>query len=206
MKAGPQERPEPIRAYRLLSPLGAAAHRVKEAKRALRRKWGWVALPAGVLLIVASVLLWRFVILPVRAPPVASVQKMAFPLPDSAEFYDYVGRPEEAIRRVKEAMRLNPYHPNRYWLELGWSQFVAHDDAGAVETLRKMSPLGEGRSFLAGSLAYLGRMEEARAESEKVLKDNPLFSASYIVSTYPFLHDKDREHFLEGYVKAGLPR
>ncbi len=30
---------EPVRVYRLLSHPGAAAHRVKEAKRALRRKW-----------------------------------------------------------------------------------------------------------------------------------------------------------------------
>ncbi len=32
----------------------------------------------------------------------------------SAEFYTDVGRPEEAIRRAKEAMGLNPYHPNWY--------------------------------------------------------------------------------------------
>ena len=73
---------KPIRVYRVLSHPGAAAHRVKEAKKALRRKWGWVALAAGAILIIAAGLLWRFVLLPARAPQVASVQKMAHPLPD----------------------------------------------------------------------------------------------------------------------------
>jgi len=52
----------------------------------------------------------------------------------------------------------------------------------------------------------LGRMEEARAEAEKLLKDNPSFSASHIGSTHPYFHDKDRQHLVEGLIKAGLPR
>ena len=106
----------------------------------------------------------------------------------------------------KEAMCLNSYHPNWYWWELGWAQYVAHDYEGAIETLRQMSPMGEARPYLAASLAQLGRMEEARAEAEKYLKDNPSFSASNWASTHPFLHDKDRQHAVEGFIKAGLPR
>ena len=69
-----------------------------------------------------------------------------------------------------------------------------------------MSPMGEARRFLAASLAQLGRMEEARAEGERFLKDNPSFSTSYWASRSPFLHDKDRQHMVEGHIKAGLPR
>jgi len=124
----------------------------------------------------------------------------------SAEFYTAVGRPEDAIRQIKEAMRLNPSGPNWYLMGLGWAQYVAHDYQGAVETLRKMSPMGEARATLAASLAQLGRMEEARVEAEKYFKDNPSFSASYYASIRPFLHDKDRQHYEEGFIKAGLPR
>jgi len=124
----------------------------------------------------------------------------------SAEFYTDVGRPEEAVKRIKEAMRLNPNYPNWYLYILGISHYVAHDYRGAVETLKKMSPMGEARSNLAASLAQLGRMEEARTEAEKYLKDNPSFSATYAGSTIPFLHDKDRQHLVEGFIKAGLPR
>ncbi|MDH7499831.1 MAG: hypothetical protein QHH30_05535 [candidate division NC10 bacterium] len=49
-------------------------------------------------------------------------------------------------------------------------------------------------------------MEEARSEAEKYLKDNPRSSASDWGSKAPFLHDMDRQHFVEGYIKAGLPR
>ena len=69
-----------------------------------------------------------------------------------------------------------------------------------------MSPIGGARVELAASLAQLGRMEEARAEAKKYLKDNPSFSVSYYVSSTPFLHEKDRQHYMEGFIKAGLPR
>jgi hypothetical protein len=60
--------------------------------------------------------------------------------------------------------------------------------------------------MLAASLAYLGRMEEARAEAKEFLKDNPTFSVDYWASHAPFLHERDRQHAMEGFVKAGLPR
>ena len=69
-----------------------------------------------------------------------------------------------------------------------------------------MSPIGVHRAMLAACLAQLGRMEEARLETEKFLKDNPSFSVSYWASAQPFLHDKDRHHAVEGFIKAGLPR
>ena len=124
----------------------------------------------------------------------------------SAEVYDLIGQPEEAIKRIKQAMRLNPYYPNWYLWILGLAQYVARDYEGAIETLRQMSPMGYGRRNLAASLAYLGRMEEARAEAEKFLKDDPSFSASNWGSHAPFLHEKDRQHAVEGFIKAGLPR
>jgi len=128
-------------------------------------------------------------------------------LAQSAEVYVWMGQPEEAIQRIKQAMRLNPYYPNWYLLILAGAQFfAARDYEGALETLRQMSPMGYGRRNLAACLAYLGRMEEARAEAEKFLKDDPSFSASDWASHAPFLHEKDRQHAVEGFIKAGLPR
>jgi tetratricopeptide (TPR) repeat protein len=125
----------------------------------------------------------------------------------SAEVFIWTGQAEEAIQRIKEAMRLNPYHPNWYLLTLAGAQyFAARDYEGAIETLRQMSPLGEARFILAASLAHLGRMEEAHVEAEKFLKENPSFSASYWGSVRPFLHEKDRQHAVGGFIKAGLPR
>jgi len=69
-----------------------------------------------------------------------------------------------------------------------------------------MKPIGEAMRTLAASLAYLGRVEEAHAEAEKFLKEDPSFSSSVWVSRAPFLHENDREHAVEGYIKAGLPK
>ena len=52
----------------------------------------------------------------------------------------------------------------------------------------------------------MGLMEEAHAEAETFLKENPTFSASYWASTQGYLYDKDLQHAVEGFIKAGLPR
>jgi TolB-like protein/class 3 adenylate cyclase len=74
--------PEPIRAYRILSFPGAAAHRVVKAKRTVGKTWRNVFVAVGAILVLgAAVAVWHFYF---RHPPieVASVEKMAFPLPD----------------------------------------------------------------------------------------------------------------------------
>jgi len=74
--------PEPIRAYRVLSYPGAAAHRVIKAKKALGKRWrNVIVVIVAVLVMVAAVATWHFYF---RPPPmeVAKVERMAFPLPD----------------------------------------------------------------------------------------------------------------------------
>ncbi len=73
---------EPIRAYRVLSYPGAAAHKVVKAKRAVGKTWRNVVVAIVAILVVgAAAAVWHLYF---RPPPmeVASVEKMAFPLPD----------------------------------------------------------------------------------------------------------------------------
>jgi adenylate cyclase len=77
--------PEPVHVYRVLSFPGAAAHRVVTAKEKEGRKWRNTALTALAVVIVAAggVLIWNLFMRP--TPPTvepASVERMAFPLPD----------------------------------------------------------------------------------------------------------------------------
>jgi len=72
----------PIQVYRVLSLPGAAAHRVVQAKETLGRKWRKIAISAAVaVVIIGGLASWQFYM---RRPTVepASVEKMAFPLPD----------------------------------------------------------------------------------------------------------------------------
>jgi adenylate cyclase len=72
----------PIRVYRILSYPGAAAHRVAQAKESLGKRWRKIAISAVVLIaIVGGLAYWQFYM---RSPDIepASVEKMAFPLPE----------------------------------------------------------------------------------------------------------------------------
>ena len=73
----------PIRVYRVLSFPGAAAHRVVQAKEELGKRWRKSALVAVSVVVVATIafVVWNSYF---RLPSIesASVEKMAFPLPD----------------------------------------------------------------------------------------------------------------------------
>jgi len=72
----------PVRVYRMLSFPGAAAHRVVRAKTATAKKWRKVALAIAVILAIGAAVgtIWNLYFRPSVEP--ASVEKMAFPLPD----------------------------------------------------------------------------------------------------------------------------
>jgi TolB-like protein/class 3 adenylate cyclase len=90
----------PIRVYRVLSYPGAAAHRVIQAKETLGRKRRNIAILAAVVVVIAVGLgIWQFYM---RRPTVepASVEKMAFALPDKPSiavlaFDNLSGDPEQ---------------------------------------------------------------------------------------------------------------
>ena len=90
----------PIRVYRVLSYPGAAAHRVVQAKERLGRKWRKVAISAAVAVVVVAALgIWQFYL---RSPEIepASVEQMAYPLPDKPSiavlpFVNMSGDPEQ---------------------------------------------------------------------------------------------------------------
>jgi len=72
----------PIPVYRVLSHSVAAAHRVVKAKEITKRKWRkTVIIAAAVVVVIAALGIWQFYL---RRPTVepASVDKMAFALPD----------------------------------------------------------------------------------------------------------------------------
>jgi adenylate cyclase len=123
-----------------------------------------------------------------------------------ADLRVFEGRAAEAIDCICNGFRLNPYPPGDYYWLLGWAQYGAGRYAEAVETLRHESAHAVGvHRILAAALAQLGRMTEAQEEAQKFLLEFPHFSAKQWGTTQPFRNDADRQHFITGYVKAGLP-
>jgi adenylate cyclase len=75
---------EPVRVYRVLMEPGIRVPEVAVEKKAKPKQWKRKALSLGVVLIVvaASIAIWRLYLHPTPPVEVASKEKMAFPLPD----------------------------------------------------------------------------------------------------------------------------
>jgi class 3 adenylate cyclase len=115
------------------------------------------------------------------------------------------GHAGEALEQLGKALRLNPFPPAYYYLLQGQALYGARRYEEAVEVLKRKRPTGDNGRFLAASLAQLGRAEEARWEAEAFLVINPHFTIGHWAATQPIRDDGVREHFVEGYRKAGLP-
>ncbi len=115
-------------------------------------------------------------------------------------------QPLFAIELIEKALRLNPRPDCWYYLLLGQAQYAAHQYQAAIQTLRREETYRSmSRRFLAASLAQAGQLEEARREADMFLLTSPHFTISHWVATQPFRDDEARDHFVDGYRKAGLP-
>lgn len=123
-----------------------------------------------------------------------------------ADAKSYEGCADEAIDLMRNALRLNPHPPGWYYQYLGFIEYAAGRYGDAAETLRHAAThrLGSQR-ILAASLAQLGRIEEAKLEAAQFLDAYPIFSIRQWAGTQPFQREADRQHFVDGYRKAGLP-
>jgi adenylate cyclase len=122
------------------------------------------------------------------------------------ELYTWIGRPEEGIEWIKKAMRLNPYHPERFRNHLGRALFVARRYSEAIDAFRRITrPDQSHHSFLAASAAMLGDGAGAAVQVRSVLALDPNFSVEPYLRTLHYQLDSDREHHREALLKAALP-
>lgn len=122
------------------------------------------------------------------------------------ELLTWLGRPEEGIEWIRKAMRLNPYHPERFWNHLGRAYYTARRYPEAVEAFSHIAqPDHTHHAFLAASLAQMGNKTAAAAHAQEVLKRDPAFSAESYLATLHYKRDSDRERHREGLLMAGLP-
>jgi adenylate cyclase len=123
------------------------------------------------------------------------------------ELLTWLGRPAEGIEWIRRAMRLNPYHPERFWSHLGRAQYTARLYADAIESFSKLTaPDHTHHAFLAASSAQLGNSTAAGAHAREVLQRQPTFSIEGFLGTLHYQQPADSEHVREGLRKAGLPR
>ncbi|MBR1188161.1 adenylate/guanylate cyclase domain-containing protein [Bradyrhizobium sp. AUGA SZCCT0160] len=122
------------------------------------------------------------------------------------ELLTWLGRPEEGIDWIKKAMRLNPYHPERFWSHLGRACYCAEKYADAIEAFSRITrPDYTHHAFLAATFAQMGNAVAAAAHAAEVLKSEPGFSVAVYLATQHYKHAFDRQRHEAGLLKAGLP-
>jgi TolB-like protein/class 3 adenylate cyclase/lipoprotein NlpI len=126
----------------------------------------------------------------------------------------YLGRSEDAVSAIREAIGLSPRDPFSYgWLTVaGVAALALGDDEGAANWLRQSIEVNRNYSpphfYLAAALANLGRIKEAKVATQTGLSLNPNFTIARYRLSAPsdnptFL--AQRERFYEGMRKAGVP-
>src|SRR5579871_1179661 len=122
------------------------------------------------------------------------------------EMLTWIGQPEDGIRWIEKAMRLNPSHPERFWSHLGRAYFVARRYADAVSAFgRFTAPTQVHFSFLAAASAELGDEAAAHQYAGEVLKREPKFSVDAFMKTLHYKRTEDIAHHRAALLKAGLP-
>jgi adenylate cyclase len=122
------------------------------------------------------------------------------------ELLTWLGQPDEGIEWIRKAMRLNPYHPERFWSHLGRACYCAERYAEAVEAFSRITrPDHTHHAFLAATLAQMGNAVAAAAHAAEVLKREPAFSVADHLATQHYKREADRSRYETGLLKAGLP-
>jgi TolB-like protein/cytochrome c-type biogenesis protein CcmH/NrfG len=122
------------------------------------------------------------------------------------EVLTWLGRADEGAEWIKRAMRLNPYHPVRYWNHLGRAHFVARRYDEAIEAFNHIGAQDHTHhAFLAACHAKRGDRAAAETHAAEVLQRCPDFTVEAYLNSLHYKHDEDRAHHREALLAAGLP-
>ena len=123
----------------------------------------------------------------------------------SGELMTWLGRPEESIELIKQAMALNPYHPPRFWGHLGRAYYTGQHYADAAASIEHIpEPDILQCAFLAASHGRLDNLFEADRYVKAALKQDPTLTIKELMAMQHYGQEDDVKHFREGLLKAGF--
>ncbi len=119
------------------------------------------------------------------------------------EILTFAGRPEEGEQWVRKSIRLNPYHPQRYWTHLARALFHQHR---FDEALRVFDQIGRPRvddlAYSLAASAQIGEPSDVGRRIEALRIAFPDFDPKSFVETLPYERAEDRELVLGALIAA----
>jgi TolB-like protein/tetratricopeptide (TPR) repeat protein len=122
----------------------------------------------------------------------------------------YCGRWEEGDLAARRALRLSPRDPFSalYHGIAAYAQFIGHNYAEAIrlaqEAIRQRSDFVGGHRVLTAAAGMAGLDDLARLALQELRRAQPNVSLAWIAQEMPMKREADREHYLEGFRRAGL--
>jgi TolB-like protein/cytochrome c-type biogenesis protein CcmH/NrfG len=122
----------------------------------------------------------------------------------------YSGRWHEAHEAAQRAIRLSPRDPSLaiYYGVAAYAQFVGPNYQQAIalsrEATRQRGDLTGAYRVLTVAAGMAGQAEVATSALQELRRAQPNISLAWIADQLPWKLDSDREHYLEGFRRAGL--
>jgi TolB-like protein/cytochrome c-type biogenesis protein CcmH/NrfG len=122
----------------------------------------------------------------------------------------YSGRWHEAHEAAQRAIRLSPRDPSLaiYYGVAAYAQFVGRNYQQAIalsrEATRQRGDLTGAYRVLTVAAGMAGQAEVAASALQELRRAQPNISLAWIADQLPWQLDSDREHYLEGFRRAGL--
>ena len=136
---------------------------------------------------------------------------LAFVWSLSALTYCYIGEPETALQRLERHRDLTPIEPypalfdNPYAIAYLIKQDYEKAAAFGRRVTKTRPEFVNGYKPLISALGHLGRQDEARTYTARLLSLEPSFTVERFGQVYPFKHASDREHYMLGLRLGGVP-
>ena len=122
----------------------------------------------------------------------------------------YTGRWMDAYAATQRAIRQSPRDPSSaiYYGVAAYAQFVGRNYQEAIalarEATRQRGDLTGAYRVLTVAAGMTGQTELARSALQELRRTQPNISLAWIATQLPWKHEADREHYLEGFRRAGL--
>jgi TolB-like protein len=122
----------------------------------------------------------------------------------------YCGRSEEAELAASRALRLSPHDPLSaiYYGIASYAQYVGRNYKDAMrlarEGIRQRADFVGAHRVLTAAAGMAGQADIGKAALQELRRAQPNISLDWIAKQMPIKHDTEREHYLEGFRRAGL--